>query len=321
MRLNRQPRLVSVTFHRMGGNHPIQTRHIRHHLECLSRCFEMSAPSRGAVSGSRENVAMVTIDDCHRDIYQYIYPVALSLKVPITICVPTDFFLRNQWLWFDQLYWLLERATPGKVVDIDNQRLRVGDAESVAALKKYLKALLPRERTAFLSTLTARLGLELPPAPVDGYEPVAKDEMREMLASGLVEISAHTVTHTIATVLPDADFRQELAQSKQELESFCGHEIPSFCYPNGETGDFDERTTRAVKEAGFKMAFTSVKGTNVLAKLNPYLIRRVHAHSTVELFEKDISGLGEIQRRLQSPRYANAFVYLSSPIIETAQYL
>jgi peptidoglycan/xylan/chitin deacetylase (PgdA/CDA1 family) len=201
-------------------------------------------------------------------------------------------------LWFDQVAWLLERARHGTVVEIGGLQIRVGDTDSVAELKKHLKRMLPPHRDSFLVQLSSQLGLLLPPSPSDGYEPVAQSEMHEMMRTGLVEICAHTVTHTIATVLPDASLRQELAQCKTELEAFCGREVTSFCYPNGEEGDFDGRTTHAIKDAGFKMALTSVEGNNTLSTVNPYYIHRVHAHRSDTVFEKEVSGLGDIQRRL-----------------------
>lgn len=276
----------------------MQTDQIRQHLELLARYFEVVSPTQAMKSPSRHPMAMVTIDDCHHDIYEYIYPVALSLKVPITICVPTDFFLRHQWLWFDLIAWIHEQSSVGKEVEIDQQRYDLGNPDSVAHLKRYLKRRLPEERSALIKRLAKDVGCTIPSAPSDGYEAVTHAEMHEMLESGLMEISAHTVTHTIATVLPDSDFRRELAKCKTELEVFSGREIPSFCYPNGVTGDFDTQTRQAVREAGFGMAMTSVKGCNDMRVTDPFLIRRVHAHASPGVFEKNISALVDFKRRL-----------------------
>lgn len=291
------PKLAVMTFHRVGGKFPIQVNHIKHHMELLARHFEVVAPSQAMRSPSGHPMAMVTIDDCHRDLYEHIYPVALSLKVPITICVPTDFFLRDQWLWFDQVAWMHEQCSAGKIVEIGQQRFDLGNPDSIVLLKRYLKRLTPLERGALIERILSEAGCTMPPAPVDGYEAVKQAEMHEMLASGLMEICAHTVTHTIATVLPTADFRRELTQSKTELEAFSGREVPSFCYPNGVVGDFDEQTTVAVQEAGFGMALTSVMGSNDMRVTDPFLIRRVHAHDNLAVFEKNISSLVDMKRR------------------------
>jgi len=268
-------------------------------MSFLARHYEMVSPTQMMSGQLPSRAAMVTIDDSHRDLYEQIYPEARSLNIPMTICVPTNYFFRQHWLWFDQLYWMLERAKAGATANVNGHTLRIGDRMSIDDIKRYLKRLLPTEREAALETIAKELGCTPPPAPADGYEAVRPDEMKEMLASGLVEICAHTVTHTIATVLPPDVLRDELAQSKKELEAFAGREIGSFCYPNGEEGDFDSRTTEAIRAAGFRMALTSVAGTNRPGALDPYRILRIHAQGNRSTFEKEASGLGDLQRSLK----------------------
>lgn len=297
LKISRVPQLVVMTFHRVGEKQPITPAHIRHHMAFLARHYEMIVPSQVANGKPPARAAMVTIDDSHRDLYEHIFPVAQSLNVPITICVPTDYFFRNRWLWFDRLYWVLERATAGAEAQLDGQWMRVGDVQSVAKIKAILKRKMPADRDRALESIEKQLRCVSPPAPADGYEPVLPVEMQGMLASGLVEICAHTVSHTIATVLPDQELKRELAQGKDELEKFTGRKVASFCYPNGEAGDFDDRTTQAVQAAGFGAALTSVEGINRMAGLDPYRILRIHAHPQTSTFEKEASCLGEWRRR------------------------
>ena len=298
LQFSRAQQLDVFTFHRVGGKIPITPDHIRHHMTFLAAHYEMISPSQLVAGKLPARAAMVSIDDCHRDLYEHIFPVAQSLNVPITICVPTDYFFRSHWLWFDQLYWILERATLGAETQIDGQKVRVGDVESIAKIKAILKRKMPADRDSALAALAQQLRCVPPLVPTDGYEPVLLDEMREMLASGLVEICAHTVTHTIATVLPDQELKRELSQCKEELEKFSGQKVVSFCYPNGEAGDFDDRTTQAVQATGFGMALTSVEGINRMSEYDPYRIVRIHAHHQPSAFEMGASGLGDLRRRI-----------------------
>jgi len=294
--ISRAPQLVAMTFHRVGGKHPIGPAHIEHHMSFLAKHYEMISPAQLADGKIPARSAMVTIDDSHGDIYEHIFPVAKSLNIPITICVPTDYFLRGHWLWFDQLYWILERAATGAKAQIDEQSLCVGDTDSVAKIKGLLKRKMPAERGRALDSLAQQLRCVPPRSPTEDYVPVSQDQMREMLASGLVEICAHTVSHTIATVLPDQELKHELEQNKDELEKLSGRKVVSFCYPNGEAGDFDARTTQAIRAAGFGVALTSVEGINRTDKIDPYRITRIHAHAQLSTFEKEASGLGELIR-------------------------
>jgi len=289
--------LSVVTFHRFGAGTGIGHDEIRHHIDYLGRRCEFIAPATLQRLAAPDRVAMLTVDDCHRDIYHYLFPVALEYRVPIVICVPTDFYFRGAWLWFDRLYWMCERATAGAAAKVGERTVHPGSKPELDWLKRHLKGLLPDLREPLLDDVARQLGLRCPPAPQDGYEAVAPKEMAEMLASGLVELCAHTVSHTIATVLPRARLAAELAACKRELEEHTGREVGSFCYPNGEAGDFDDGTTAAVQAAGFASALTSVAGLN-RPPVDRYRIRRVHAHAVRARFEKDASGLGDFHRRI-----------------------
>ncbi|NIR32795.1 MAG: polysaccharide deacetylase family protein [Gammaproteobacteria bacterium] len=296
--VTRKRRLVVATFHRVGEGYPVGPRQIRHHMEYLARHYE-PVPASEVVSGALPGrAAAVVVDDAHRDAYEHIFPVAVELRFPLSIAVPTDFFMRGRWLWFDQYYWMLRNAAVGAEADIAGNRPRVGDRASEAAAKLTLKRMRPTERAGFLVDLARQLGCVPPPASTDEYAPVTKPQMREMLTSGLVELCGHTVTHTIATVLEDDALRTELAQCKKELEGFSGHEVSAFCYPNGHAGDFDERTRMALKAAGYKLAFTSVEGCNPADTMDVMELSRIHAHRRSAVFEKNASGLGDVQRRL-----------------------
>jgi peptidoglycan/xylan/chitin deacetylase (PgdA/CDA1 family) len=289
--------LSVVTFHRFGAGTGIGKNEIRHHIDYLGRRCEFISPEALRQLPAPDRVAMLTVDDCHRDIYHDLFPVAVEYRVPIVICVPTDFYLRGAWLWFDRLYWMCERAAAAAAVRVGDRSVRLKVGAELDWLKRHLKALVPERREPLLDDIARQLKLACPPAPQDGYEAVTPKEMAEMLASGLVELCAHTVTHTIATVLPTSRFAAELGACKRELEAHVGREVSSFCYPNGEEGDFDDSTTEAIRRAGFASALTSVAGLN-RPPVDRYRLRRVHAQAVRTRFEKDASGLGDFQRRV-----------------------
>ncbi len=84
------------------------------------------------------------------------------------------------------------------------------------------------------------------------------DQMREMVQDGLVSIAAHTINHpSDLRTLDPARLKRELEESKRILEAELGQEIPYFAYP---TGYRNEQVVQAVKDAGYKLAFTMDKG-------------------------------------------------------------
>jgi peptidoglycan/xylan/chitin deacetylase (PgdA/CDA1 family) len=293
-RWNRQPRLTAVTFHRFGAESGITRDVIRHHISFLAQHHSFVLPRELGANTPRRRLAMVTVDDCHRDIYDHLFPVARELAVPFMIAVPSDFFLRNQWLWFDKLYWMVGKVQARRPVQIGGVQYVIEPRTAPKGLKEYLKRLQPAARDAALDDLARQLALAVPAEPVDGYESVTHAQMKEMLASGLVEITVHTESHTIASVLEPAVLERELRDSKRDLEEFAGMELPSFCYPNGIEGDFNAATTDAVKRAGFRVGITSVSGINPVP-FDLFTLKRIHAHTVPSAFEKEASGLAALQ--------------------------
>ncbi len=277
---------------------------LRRHFEYLRARFRLITPNvlvdEGAVRGQ---VALVVVDDAHGDIYEELFPLARSLGIPFAIAVPTDFFLRGHWLWFDAFAYLLENAPHGSCALVDGQRLVVNERTSVAAFKARLKRCLPEERDALLNALARGLGISLPSRPTGRYRALTVREMREMLASGLVELCPHTVTHTVATVLPPVRLDAELAACKAECEDFARRPCLAFCYPDGEPGTYDARTARALATAGFRLAFTSVEGINLPATLDWFALRRLHIHVSLGVLRKHASGLGEWLARWRPARH------------------
>lgn len=303
---DRRDRLIVLTFHRIGPGWAIGRQVLRRHLEYLRAHFRLSTPARVLEEGIQGQVALVVVDDAHSDIYEVLYPLARMLEVPFAIAVPTDFFLRERWLWFDAFSWLLQHAPRERRVTLPNGlSLRPGDAIAVASVKAAIKRLLPEEREDWLHALACGFGLRLPARPTNRYRSLTREQMRELLASGLVELCPHTVTHTVATVLRPEQLRAELIACKAELEDFAGRNWPAFCYPDGELGTFDAHTASLLSEAGFRMAFTSLEGINWPANLDWYALRRLHVHPSLRVLHKNASGLGAwFARRPHATRHA-----------------
>lgn len=91
-------------------------------------------------------------------------------------------------------------------------------------------------------------------------EPKLNDEqVKQLAASGLVEIGSHTMTHANLDKLSDEACLSELTQSKQQLEEMIGKPIHSFAYP---FGIYSERDVLLTKQAGYTNAVTTIEGIN-----------------------------------------------------------
>jgi peptidoglycan/xylan/chitin deacetylase (PgdA/CDA1 family) len=296
--VSRVPRLTVVTLHRVGPSWGIQPRHVERCFRFLANYFHVVRPSDLDLMTRRGRTAIVTIDDGHADAYRYVFPIARATGVPISLCIPTDFFFRGQWLWFDKFDWAMHHAKSAATTAVEGFQVSETDPGSFTRLRQYLKRCPPRVRDLAIQRSLDVWGLQLPSSPPEQYRALTIPELREMLSSGLVEIVAHTATHTIATVLSKADLEKELRESREEWESFGGRPIASFCYPSGNPGDFNEQTATAAAKAGYRYAFTQLEGTNPVPLVNPLEIKRVHIHKRKGFCDKVVSGLVDLQNRL-----------------------
>lgn len=87
------------------------------------------------------------------------------------------------------------------------------------------------------------------------------DELRELVAGGLIDIGSHTVSHSNLASLPDELQRREIRESKARLEEVLGSPVTLFSYPFGFPGShYTPATVQMVRDAGFECAFSGFLG-------------------------------------------------------------
>src|SRR3989344_9554004 len=70
-----------------------------------------------------------------------------------------------------------------------------------------------------------------------GLERLSAAEMKELHASGLINIEPHTKTHPKLAKLSDQDARAEIEGSKKAIEQLLGTDTKLFAYPYGNASD------------------------------------------------------------------------------------
>jgi peptidoglycan/xylan/chitin deacetylase (PgdA/CDA1 family) len=95
-----------------------------------------------------------------------------------------------------------------------------------------------------------------------------------------IEFGAHTVSHPRLTKIPLEKAREEIEESKREIEEKLGKQVKCFSYPYG---DYNAEIIEIVKEAGFTCAvaphsFPISKWTNFykLGRIDPVLASNFH---------------------------------------------
>jgi len=108
-----------------------------------------------------------------------------------------------------------------------------------------------------LARLLANYGLKgtfYVPTEYSEWPLMTRSEILELDRMGM-EIGSHTVNHAILPQLTEPHARRELTDSRKTLEDLLGKPVPAFCFPKGR---FNSRTCSLVREAGYKLARTTV---------------------------------------------------------------
>jgi peptidoglycan/xylan/chitin deacetylase (PgdA/CDA1 family) len=78
-----------------------------------------------------------------------------------------------------------------------------------------------------------------------------------------VEVASHTVSHAGLTGLSDQAALNELVRSRKTLERKLGHRVPWLAYPYG---DYDAHVESLARQAGYRLATTTVWGARQSAR-------------------------------------------------------
>lgn len=214
----------------------------------------------------------ITFDDAQWDNYEYAHPVLERHGVSATFYAPTDYVGTTQALWHDRLGFAI-----GHLLRRDEEHmLREVLAEhgvqppqaklNGEALAQAAKALPPERRFALVDALERQAGGSSCP---EWNRLMTWDEL-STLAAGGHEIGSHGLSHELLPQCPNELIEKEVTDSKSRIEERLGHDVLSFCYPNG---DVDDRTENAAREAGYRAAVTTQWGANSVPA-NPWRLRR-----------------------------------------------
>ncbi len=98
-------------------------------------------------------------------------------------------------------------------------------------------------------------------------------EIKELLASGLVELGSHTLDHAYLKQMPQEEAEKQIVESKKLLEEKFGVPIESFAYPFGA---FTQESIDLVKKAKYTVAVSVISGITQ-SEENLFYLSRVRA--------------------------------------------
>ncbi|HYQ71555.1 MAG TPA: polysaccharide deacetylase family protein [Gammaproteobacteria bacterium] len=242
-----------------------------------------------------KNAAVITVDDGYLDFYEIAFPVLREAGLPATLFLTTRFVDGDFWLWPDQLRYILEHSEFIEPLTIPGLELHAGSRLDTNLRSRlwddivdYLLGIEDAAKQVWLESFRTRQKVELPATPPACFRGVSWEQVREM-ATANIEMGAHTRTHPSLGRVTEEQLHDEVTGAVIDIERQTGRRPASFCFPNGQPGDYNENVKMHVRQAGCKGAVTAFYDSRVAD--DPYEVRRFTASERRFQFEKSANGI------------------------------
>jgi peptidoglycan/xylan/chitin deacetylase (PgdA/CDA1 family) len=200
-------------------------------------------------NGNLSPFVVLTFDDGYRDNYDALFPIAREFDLPFTIFVTSGLVDRTVPMWWDTL----ERVE-AKTRRSQTGRGLVEDPAFVALAERFRRSAIPDQHEILEDLERRHPGVETSSA----YERALTWPMlREMAASGLATIGAHTATHRMLSSLSETDITFELDWSRNRIEQETGIRPRHLAYPFGQPSEVGPDASNIARRLGFEAAFTT----------------------------------------------------------------
>lgn len=202
----------------------------------------------------------LTFDDGYRDNYTLAMPVLREHGVSATFFIASG-YLDSGIMWNDALLDIVRRW-PHDEIDLTDWGIPKYRMESLLdrrttwqSLFKWMRRIGSRGRSELLDRMARQM-----PAGLATDLMLTREQVKGLHAQGM-EIACHTRSHPILTRISDQAVRNEIMESRTDLEELTQSPVRFFAYPNGVPGDdYGDREMKIVAECGFEAAFSTAWG-------------------------------------------------------------
>ncbi|WP_347330099.1 polysaccharide deacetylase family protein [Marinimicrobium locisalis] len=267
------------------------------HLRELKRHFEMVSlgdwvRAREAGEELPQHACAVTFDDGWLDNFEYALPLLRKHRVPATLFAVAEKIGTDFQFWPNVVSALMlggvgPTLAKHPVLGVEGMGASHPSSDQVAHCIKQLKSYTDEALFGALEELHWRDLLAEPMTPAL----MNWAQLKEMQASGWVEVGSHTCTHQrLTSALPETELQREIVESRSILEQKLQCPISLFCFPNGDYS----ADALALVERHYTGAVTTQKGINDAANCALHELVRVGIHNdithTPRLFGARLSG-------------------------------
>jgi peptidoglycan/xylan/chitin deacetylase (PgdA/CDA1 family) len=309
--------LLVLTYHRIipreswaGGQRPPNTLFIDEFEDQMAfvagRFSVLSGDElRAVVDGSRtipRYSLAITFDDGYENNFSHALPILQRYGLHAVFFVTTNLIgKQDQSLWFDRLDRLLSSVPPAEIFEqlqlLDPARSGAAEGE----IRPYFKRLSNTRQSEILDRMEQHFG-QASARNVDRvvYGLMSWEQVRAMASAGMT-IGSHTASHQILAAVSPAEVRTEIVSSRRRIEEETGQACWCFAYPNGARQDFRATDELAVRDAGYRCAFTQIYGS-IDGRTSRYSLPRIAIPDTgdIRIFRGYLSGIQHAVRSIVS---------------------
>jgi peptidoglycan/xylan/chitin deacetylase (PgdA/CDA1 family) len=259
---------------------------LKHYFNIVKLADWIQLKSEGKELPSKS--CAITFDDGWVDNFEFAFPVLNELNVPATIFLVSNMVGKNAVFWPERLtrlineisshypqYWL-HRELKWLQKDANNYRFseRLPTREELSALIACVKNYSDQEINDRLTHIETVLQIDtgIPSPSLLNWKQVT-----EMVSSGLVEIGSHTRHHVrLNEQTPVELIKNEIINSKAEIEKNIDQTVKTFCFPNG---DYYSQSLELVRQ-NYLGAVTTQSGWNT-ADADLHKLQRIGIHQDI----------------------------------------
>jgi len=195
--------------------------------------------------------AAITFDDGLRSVRTVALPILEAHRCPATVFICPGLIDEGKPPWFERLYTILRTADPSKL-----RGRSPGDLYEL--LGAELKKLAPAEQSDRLDLLDREYRVTALPRSEDRVL-LDWEDVSILVAGGLVDFGAHTMTHPNLSRLTRAEQEEEIVESRDAIRRRVG-ECKIFAWPNGLPDDITPESIDIIRAAGFAASLTAIAG-------------------------------------------------------------
>lgn len=230
----------------------------------------------------------ITFDDGWIDNYEFAFPILGKFNIPATIFLVSSMVSSKAKFWPERLALTITAIACQQTQQWTNPMLgwiksaqtdytfsnTPPSQEELSQIIAHAKQLPDQEIHTRLDKIESELGLD-----INFQTPSLLNwaQIKEMTASGLIEVGSHTCHHIRLNEQTARDvMKNEIIESKAQIENQTDQPVKTFCFPNG---DYSAAALKLVQEH-YIGAVTTESGWNS-SKSDNHLLQRIGIHEGI----------------------------------------